>query len=116
MLEIKTNAYHVWNDEANSEVRCAGSFRLNGVEDYQPVIALFTEVATHNNNDLTLNLTELEFLNSSGINALSRFVISLRGMQGSQLKLRGSKKIAWQGKSLPNLGRLLPSMQLELQD
>ena len=63
---------------------------------------------------LNLNLRELEFLNSSGISMLSMFVVKVRSQGDVQLVLQGSNKILWQTKSLRNLQRLMPSLQLEL--
>lgn len=116
MLEIKNDGYQVWNDEVSETVFCAGSFRFNGVNEYQPIIDLFNSVASKSAQKLALDLSKLEFLNSSGINALSRFIISLRSRPQLQVTMKGSKKIAWQSKSLPNLVRLLPSLQLEYLD
>jgi hypothetical protein len=62
---------------------------------------------------ITLNLQKLEFLNSSGINVLSKFVIKVRQKGTMQMVVQGSKTIPWQGKSLKNLQRLMPSLQLE---
>jgi len=63
---------------------------------------------------LTLNLQELEFLNSSGISMLSMFVVKVRDRGVTQLVLQGSNKILWQTKSLRNLQRLMPGLTLEL--
>nr|WP_232222185.1 hypothetical protein [Thioalkalivibrio paradoxus] len=66
-------------------------------------------------SDLTLDLTELEFLNSSGIATLSKFVINARNRQTCRLTIRGSGSIAWQGKSLNNLKRLMPALELTFE-
>jgi hypothetical protein len=62
---------------------------------------------------LTLNLQELEFLNSSGISMLSMFVVKVRNQGQSQLVIQGSNQVLWQTKSLRNLQRLMPSLKLE---
>jgi hypothetical protein len=41
-------------------------------------------------------------------------VIKVRQQGNIQMVLQGSKNIPWQGKSLKNLQRLMPSLQLEL--
>jgi hypothetical protein len=72
-------------------------------------------LADSNPPSIILNLQHLEFLNSSGISMLSKFVIEMRKRQNIQIKILGSTLMPWQGKSLKNLQRLMPSLILELQ-
>jgi anti-anti-sigma factor len=62
---------------------------------------------------IVLDLKNLEFLNSSGISMLSKFVINIREKNSTQILVKGSESIPWQGKSLKNLQRLMPSLILE---
>lgn len=113
-MEIKTGDYRIWYDEAATTIFCKGSFRLGGVEEYTPIVQLLNQVVALQPATLTLDLRELEFLNSSGINILSKFVISVRQKGNIQLTVLGSKTIPWQGKSLQNLQRLMPGLKLEI--
>lgn len=63
--------------------------------------------------EITLNVQKLEFMNISGINMLSEFVIERRKKAGVQMTVQGSQSIAWQGKYLKNLQRLMPALELE---
>ncbi len=112
-MEIKTEDYNIWYDAAAKAVICQGSLRLGGMKDYTPIEQLLEDVVAQQPQNLTLNLRELKFLNSSGINVLSKFVIKARQQKNMQLVVRGSTNIPWQGKSLKNLQRLLPSLELE---
>lgn len=112
-MEIKTEDYNIWYDTAAKAVICQGSLRLGGMEDYTPIEQLLEDVVAQQPQNLTLNLQGLKFLNSSGINVLSKFVIKARQRKNMQLVVRGSTNIPWQGKSLKNLQRLLPSLELE---
>jgi hypothetical protein len=114
-MEIKTENYSIGYDSATQTVICQGSLRLSGMEEYEPIVQLLNDVVDQKPSTITLNLQELEFLNSSGINVLSKFAIKVRQKGNIQMLIKGSKNIPWQGKSLKNLQRLMPSLQLELK-
>lgn len=113
-MEIKTEDYRICYDPTTATVSFVGSLRLSGPAEYAPITQLLTEVADGEPTKITLNLQQLEFLNSSGINMLSKFIIEIRKKARVQIAVQGSQRIAWQGKSLKNLQRLMPSLQLEL--
>ncbi|MCP1674809.1 hypothetical protein J2T57_001947 [Natronocella acetinitrilica] len=108
---VSGEGYAVRLDHENDCVHLAGSLRLDGLSEYAPISSLLDQ-ALHDRSELTLDLRELEFLNSSGIATLSKFVISARNHQDCALRIRGSNEIAWQGKSLNNLKRLMPALEL----
>lgn len=112
MTEIKHDDYQVVYDPAAATVVCAGSYRLSGPE-YVAILDVMNRAAEAEHPVLTLDLTNLQFLNSSGINTLSKFVIRMRKQPASQLVVKGSEDYPWQKKSLVNLQRLLPGLQLE---
>jgi hypothetical protein len=114
-MKIQSEDYSICYDPVSETVTCQGSLRLNGVEEYAPIVQLLNDLADQEPPTITLNLCELEFLNSSGINVLSKFVIGVRQKKNIQMVVKGSKTIPWQGKSLKNLQRLMPSLQLELE-
>ncbi|HIK14810.1 MAG TPA: hypothetical protein IGS53_05885 [Leptolyngbyaceae cyanobacterium M33_DOE_097] len=112
-MEIKTKDYSVWYEPNEATVFFKGFLRLDGMEAYQPIINLLNS-ASDGSDAVTLDLQELEFLNSSGISMLSMFVVALRNKGSVNLILKGSNKVLWQTKSLRNLQRLMPSIVLEL--
>ncbi len=112
-MEIKGDDYVVRYDAAMDKVSFQGLLRLNGMVEYRPVMELLLK-AIEQTTTVTIDLQELEFLNSSGISMLSMFVVKARDKGDVQLILQGSNKILWQTKSLKNLQRLLPSLRLEL--
>lgn len=112
VLEIKTDDYCIRHDPASATVFLQGFLRLDGMEEYQPVMDLLLQ-AVEESPEFTINLRELEFLNSSGISMLSMFVVKVREKGNVKLTFQGSDKILWQTKSLKNLQRLMPSLTLE---
>lgn len=110
---IDGGTYKVVHDPVTSTVRLSGVMRLNGMAEYAPIAGLLSSGLT-GTEALTVDVAGLEFLNSSGIAVLSKFVIEARN-SGTALTIRGSKSIAWQGKSLANLQRLMPTLTMDMQ-
>jgi hypothetical protein len=95
---------------------CDGALRLSGMDEYEPIVQFFDQVLDITKPDkIYFDMKELRFLNSSGINVLSKFVIRVRQKKTVKMVLQGSQQIPWQGKSLKNLKRLMPKLQLELE-
>jgi hypothetical protein len=125
-VEIKTDDYRVWYESTVATVFFKGFLRLPGMPEYQPIMNLMLEAIAEGGSmsygqqattiaqspHLTLDLQELEFLNSSGISMLSMFVVKVRNQGNAQLTLQGSNKVFWQTKSLRNLQRLMPTLNL----
>jgi hypothetical protein len=63
---------------------------------------------------IVLDLRELDFLNSSGITMLSRFVMEARDHPGIDVQVLASEAIPWHARSLRNLQRLMPSLSIRL--
>jgi hypothetical protein len=112
-MEIKSGEYSICYDPITETVICQGSLRLSGMDEYAPIVQLLNNLADSEPAKISLDLRSLEFLNSSGINVISKFVIKVRQKGTIQMVVQGSKNIPWQGKSLKNLQRLMPSLQLE---
>ena len=112
-MEIKTADYEVDYDNETTTLSCKGSLRLTGMDEYAPIVQLFNQVAALEPPLIQFNLRELLFLNSSGINVLSKFVIKVRQKKTVEMVVQGSQEIPWQGKSLKNLQRLMPNLKLE---
>ena len=110
MQEIKTGDYRVWAEGAT--IHYEGTMRLSGTEAYAPVQDLMGAVLAQAPAQIVLDLTSLEFLNSSGINLLAKFTIELRKHPDMLVKVLGSTKIPWQSKSLPNLQKLHKGVEL----
>ncbi|MGB0694903.1 MAG: slr1659 superfamily regulator [Rhodospirillaceae bacterium] len=110
-ITIEDETYRIDYDPKIGKVDIAGVMRLNGLQEYAPISALLSN-AVQEQKTLALDLSRLEFLNSSGIAVLSKFIIEVRNRADIELTLEGSKDIAWQAKSLPNLKRLMPALEL----
>lgn len=111
-MEIVNDNHSVKYDSGNYTVSCAGSFRLTGAE-YARIDDILNAAADAKHEVLSLDLTELEFLNSSGINMLCKFMIRIRKHQASQLSVQGNSNFPWQKKTLANFQKLIPDVELD---
>ena len=113
--EIKGDEYVIEHNDSSHVVCFKGTIRLQTTDDYIPIAELLQ--AAHDatgNGKLTLDFRQLQFLNSSGINAVSKFVISARKQEKISLLVLGSQDIYWQQKSLANLSKLWPKVQVDV--
>ena len=113
--EIKDEDYAVRADTDTNTVAFSGLMSLGGPKAYAPIADLMNDIADEEPEEMTLDLRKLEFLNSSGISMLSKFVLGLRKKKGIQLIILGSDEMPWQGKSLKNLQKFLPGLKLEIE-
>lgn len=113
--EIKDKDYTVQYDPDSNTIGFEGLLSLGGAKEYAPITDLLNRVVADEPEQMTIDLRKLEFLNSSGISMLSKFVLGLRKKKGTQLVILGSDDMPWQGKSLKNLQKFLPSLKLEIE-
>ena len=138
MVEIAGSNYHVTYDPETQVVTFRGILRLYGTDGYvelhdaprnrpvpespepQPthrggysaIMKLLMDIACQHPTELTLDVRELQFVNSSAINIFSKFVMLLAEEQTTHLQILGNQKLFWQPQTLNNLKVLLPSLTL----
>ena len=114
---VTGSEYGVTYHAGSQTIAFTGTIRLQTDEEYAPIIELLQ--AVHESLELQaalcLDLRQLRFLNSSGINTISRFVITARRADKVAINVLGNQDIFWQQKSLINLQRLWPKVQIEIQ-
>lgn len=113
-MEVKGGDYRVGVDPDTQTAAFSGTLRLNGADEYAPIQEML-DALLNENGSCTWDLRELQFLNSSGINMLYQLVIKARRMGNVQMKVIGSKDVAWQGKSLGNMTRFMPGLELSVE-
>lgn len=113
MNAIQQPDYQVHYDPASATAVWSGSFRLHGPE-YTPILHLMREATTNGHTAFTLDLRDVRFLNSAGINALYKLMVHLSKQKRIRVAIKGSARHPWQKKTLNNLLQLTPDVQLEL--
>ncbi len=114
MKNIHGESFEIRLEEENSTVLFKGALRLCGTEDYAPILDMLKETLTSPATPIVLDLRELNFLNSSGITMLSRFVMEARDRPGVDVQVLASESVPWHGRSLRNLQRLMPRLSIRL--
>jgi hypothetical protein len=114
LKNINGESFEVRLEEDGSTVFFKGALRLSGAEDYAPILEMLKETLIDPTEPIVLDLRELDFLNSSGITMFSRFVIEARDRAGVDLRVLASAAIPWHARSLKNLQRLMPSLNINL--
>jgi len=114
LKNIHGESFDVQLEEENSTILFKGALRLCGTEDYAPILDMLKETLTSPAMRIVLDLRELDFLNSSGITMLSRFVMEARDRPGIDLQVLASEAVPWHARSLRNLQRLMPSLSIRL--
>jgi hypothetical protein len=112
MNNLNGESYEIQVNDDNTTVFFKGALRLSGMDDYAPILKMLKETLIHPDVPIVLDLRELDFLNSSGITMFSRFVIEARDHVGINLKFLASESVPWHARSLKNLQRLMPSLNV----
>ena len=114
MKNIHGESFDIRLEEENSTVLFKGALRLCGTDDYAPILDMLKETLASPAMPIVLDLRELDFLNSSGITMLSRFVMEARDHPGIDVQVLASETVPWHARSLRNLQRLMPSLSIRL--
>ncbi len=98
---LHSNDYTIEFYEDKHRVTMKGTMRLpvNEYEDsINPEFISFSEKA---DNDIELDLTELEYLNNSGISFISMYLASMK-KTGQKITIVGNRDISWQSITMDN--------------
>jgi hypothetical protein len=114
-MQISAEDYYIEYDVHGSTVGFHGSLLLNGAEEYAPIVQLLNNAIEQQTAPVTVNIQNLRMLNSSGFQMLSKFVMKVRQQGDIKLIIKGNPKISWQARSLQNLQRLMPTLEVDFR-
>ena len=100
-------------DYNGHEATLRGVLRLPSPTSYDAPFDVLHQAVTSTDDPFVVDISDVRFMNSSGITAMSRLVLLARSEHKS-LVLRGAKSVAWQRKTLRSLGRLYDGLRIEL--
>ena len=109
---IEDKDYSVAYEQAERRVRFAGQLRLRSPRDSGPILQLLRTVHAEGGPTLTLDLRDLDMLNSSGIGTFGQFLVEVRKARQTQVKILGSAAKPWQGRTLALLRKIWDQVEL----
>ena len=112
-MELATDNYRVAYDETSNTLLFSGRLRSADAEMFKRMDELLDKAGRLNKLSMVWDLRRLDDLNSAGLGVLYRFVAKQRDNPDYVLKVKANNNVCWQGKSLPNLKKLMPKVQLE---
>lgn len=112
-MKIENETFKIFYLEGERAVFFEGSIRLWDPSEYQKIKQFLLDILELEGSELRIDFTKLEFLNSSGISMMCKFVFDVKKMASKTIKFVGRKNILWQKKSLGNLQKLWDKVELE---
>ncbi len=101
MKNINGESFEIRLEDDNSTVFFKGALRLSGMDDYAPILEMLKETLISPAAPIVLTM-------------FSRFVIEARDHAGINLQVLASEAVPWHARSLKNLQRLMPSLNIRL--
>lgn len=114
MLKIEGDIYKIWYIDSENTIYFSGSLRLWDPLEYSRIRQYMIDIYGLDIEKLSVDLTKLDFLNSSGISMLCKFVFEAKKINGVPITIIGRNDILWQKKSLHNLEKLWDQIALKL--
>jgi hypothetical protein len=112
MLKIEGDNFKIWYKKEDQIIYFEGSLRLWDPSEYSEIRKFMLNIHDLGMDSLTLDLSNLEFLNSSGISMLCKFVFEIKKSNRLSITLIGKNEIMWQQKSLHNIKKLWDRIEL----
>ena len=114
-MELRGEDYVITYVESRNAVEFFGTLRLRDSADYSSLTEMLEAAHRDAKGSMVMDFRNLQFLNSAGINTISRFVITARTANTTQLRVLGNPEISWQQKSLGNLQKLWAKVSIEIR-
>lgn len=115
MRIIDGDIYKIYYEEEEKAIYFEGNLRLWDPTDYQKIRQFMLDTLELQLEKLTLDFVKLEFLNSSGISTLCKFVLDAKKINRHTICFVGNREILWQRKSFENFLKLWDAVQLEFR-
>ena len=113
MMPVDEEEYTVEHPDQKTTV-LKGTLRLPSPTAYDPLLEEVKQGVETSSEAYTIDITELKFLNSSGLTALARIFLLARQKE-KDINIVCSNDIPWQGKSIGSLQKLWTGISLVMK-
>lgn len=110
-ISIIYENYSVEFDSDDQRIVFKGNFRLKTINNYNEIMLFILNCSSYSDK-VILDLSQLEFINSSGIASIGLFLIKLKDTE-KKIKIIGSKYINWQISSLKDFQQINNNIEVE---
>ncbi len=111
-MKIIDDSYSLDFIEDENKIIIKGALRLQTVEKYEEIMNFILKNAYISSEILTIDLTQLSYINSAGIASLGLFFIKLRE-QDKKIRLLASRHVSWHETSLKDFQIINDNIELE---
>lgn len=112
-MEFSTDTARISYDEAINTLSFSGKLRSPDPQVYRKIAELLNKASITNKSSMIWDVRALKDMDSAGLAILYRFVAQQRGNNEYNLKVKANSKVYWQERSLSNLKKIMPRLQLE---
>lgn len=110
--EIISEIYQIHYLKEDNLILIQGNLRLESVEKYDEIISFITNNVLSSEKTVTIDLTRLNTLNSSGIAALGMYLVEMK-KYNRDITLIGSRDVSWQVFSLEGFKEINDRLTVE---
>jgi hypothetical protein len=115
-VQVKGQGYQIIYEPASATVFFRGLMRLHSAAEYAQIQEVMDQASASASPTITLDLSELEYLNSLGLGRLHGFTSQWCEDENKHIIVRGNSSVLWQARALKNLFKARPSIQLDWVD
>lgn len=115
MKELEAGNSKLVFDEGANLITISGSMRLANIQEYEK-IKQFLFDSCQGLDEVKVDVSGLEFLNSAGITTLSMFILTKKKEANIKVTFVGSKSVFWQEKALENFSKLWSEVNVDIKD
>lgn len=109
-MKIEGDGYTV--TYRDGQVKISGKLSLM-LEDYSELEAFFKKIIDSVPSELTLDIRNLEYLNSSGIKTICvGLILEAADVEGLRMKILCSNQYTWQKETIPTFEALMDNMSI----